>query len=481
MRKTMNVLFVIVFIGLCFAPFLGQIFGYRNVNSEKRELAALPSFMTKDGINPKYTNELDDYFTENFAFRTDLITLQAFLYQGVFQQSVSDRVIIGQDGWLFFEPTVNDYTKDNVLSDNEIYRMYRTLSIQQTYLEGLDIDCVFMVAPNKSSIYGKYMPDRYLQVEDKNNGEKLYSVCDENGFVYLDLFTLLRGNDTQLYHKLDTHWNNYGAMMVYNALLTNLQGRIPGFVYDTHQDLVPTIEQTWSGDLSGMLYPTANLLDTQYVYPIAKEYVSDRPIRSMEDLTIHTTCETGSGHILMFRDSFANALIPLLSNEFADVTYARATPYDFSQIDNDTDAVILEIAERNLPNLIKEAPRLPSYQVQLDASLTPVDIASSLIVEEESNSIRINGFAIPSGYRKDTNYDIYIRLQSGDKEYTFVTFPIMEDGYFPDDTDKANAAFSLMIQKDSLPAGQYSIQTIMYDQAGYMISQNENADVITIQ
>jgi hypothetical protein len=296
----------------------------------------------------------------------------------------------------------------------------------------------------------------------------------------VDLFTLLRENDTQLYHKLDTHWNNYGAMKVYNALLTDLKDRIPGFVYDTHQDLVPTIEQTWSGDLSGMLFPTANLLDNQYVYPIAKEYVSDRPIRSMEDLTIRTTCEQGIGHILMFRDSFANSLIPLLSNEFADITYSRATPYDYSQIEENTDAVVLEIAERNLPNMLDDAPKLPSFQILIDGAINETDMNVKTVIKEQGSTIQISGISMPSDYTKDANYDIYLQLSNGDQTYTYVTFPILDDLAFPDAEEYANAAFSLLIEKDSLPAGTYTMQTILYDQSEYFISSHTDASSVTV-
>jgi len=480
MKKVLCLIFITVFIGICFVPLAGQIFGYKNVNAEKRELAVLPKLMTPQGLNVGYTKELDDYFTDNFAFRTDLITVNAKLYAEIFAQSVSDKVIIGKDGWLFFAPTVNDYTKNHVLSDNEIYRLEKTLEIQKSTLQDGGISFIFMTAPNKSSIYGQYMPDRFLQIGTKSNAEKLFSAFDAEGFDYLNLFTALRGNDTQLYHKLDTHWNNYGAMIGYNSMLKKVTELDPAFTYDSHEGLVPTPERSWSGDLSAMLYPTSNQLDMEYIFPVAKEYKTDRPIRSMEDLTISSTCETGSENLLMFRDSFANALIPLLSNEFASVTYSRATPYDYSQLQDSTDVVVLEIAERNLPNLLLQAPLLPAAPAAFAKNITPakMDITSKVI--DSADSFRIFGLALPPEYRADKNYDIYIRLHSADGVYTFTAFPILEDGYFKEDTGKANAAFSLMINKSSLPAGKYTMEVVVRDPSGTCYGGTDDTAVITI-
>jgi len=473
MKKSIGIIFVVLFFGLCLVPSLGIFSGRTNTNSEKRTLAVMPDIITNQGINGEFTKQYDDYFTDNFAFRSDLITLDAFLYADVFGQSVSDQVIVGKDGWLFFEPAVNDYKKTDLLTDNEIYRIYRTLCIQKLYLENNGIDFIFTVAPNKESIYGAYMPDRYLVEGGLNNFEKLSALFADQNFDYVNLHEVLRSGreagSLQLYHKMDTHWNNAGAMLAFNALLTKVAALDNSFLFDSGNNLIPHKEISWYGDLSGMLYPTANLLDMQYIFDVKKKYTALRPIKSLEDLTIQTTCPTGSLDLLMFRDSFANALIPLFSNAFASVNYSRAVPYDYTQIDTGTDVVILEIAERNLSNIIKEAPIVPTRQIDLNVSLVQAGLETKVKTEDQGGFIRIAGLAILPQYSQDANYDIYIRLQTGDKTYTFETFPILEDGYFPEDEDKANAAFSMLLDKNSLPEGEYMMTAIVYDQTGYSV------------
>ena len=73
----------------------------------------------------------------------------------------------------------------------------------------------------------------------------------------------------------------------------------------------------------------------------------------MMEPEIITENETAGGRLLVYRDSFANALIPLLSGHFGHVRYTRGNdPFDFGAVATERpDAVILEIAERNIKYL----------------------------------------------------------------------------------------------------------------------------------
>ena len=479
MKKICSIIFTAVFLALCAVPLAGWIFGYQNTNAEKRTLAQMPKLIDEKGINADFTIEFDDYFTDNFAFRPDLITMHAALEDAVFSDSVSDQVIIGKDRWLFFSPTLNDYKKDEVLTDSDIYRLAKTLEIQKQALSRRGIDFIFTVAPNKASVYGQYMPDRYLQVEDKNNAEKLYALLSERSFDYVDLHSLLSGSDIQLYHKLDTHWNNTGAMIGYTAIMEQIKQAHPQFDYYEYNLEDFREERTWQGDLSGMLYPASGLLDIQHVYDVPTLYTSRRPIRSMEDMTIQTSSETGSLNVLMFRDSFANALIPLISNELASITYSRATPYDYSQISSDTDVVILEIVERNLPNMLGAAPILPSYPVSLGVQPGLEDIQTALdAAEDDGETVCISGTALPSGFSQNTNYDIYVRISSdeGEKVYPAFPLPLLEGQEKTTGID-----FCVRIEKSMMPSGAFTADIILFDQTRYIYSPLLTSSEITAE
>lgn len=467
MKKLINIIFIAVFFAICAAPLAGLVLGHKNVNAEKREMAKAPVLVSNGEFNVEFTRQFDDYFTDNFAFRPDLVTLYATLNSALFEESISEQVITGKQGWLFFVPTLNDYQKKDVLSDNEIYRIVRTLEIQRDALAAQGVGFVFAVAPNKSSIYGQYMPERYAILGEVSNAEKLYAAFEKRGFKAVDLFKMLRGSAVQVYHKLDTHWNNTGALMAYEALMASVQEQREAFVFPRYLSLPYKEEAVWSGDLSAMLYPTAGLRDIQQNYSIEKQYKTARPMLSLEDMTIDAYCETGSLDALMFRDSFANALIPVMSNAFATITYSRAVPYDYSLMDEETDIVILEIVERNIPNLLKSAPLLTAPQITLAPRSEPGEMDCIVRTEDMGERIRISGIVTPPNYQAGKNYDIFVRLAGQTADAVFVPFPILDASLFDHEQTISNQAFTMLVDKQDLPEDEYAIELIIYDGEKY--------------
>jgi hypothetical protein len=68
------------------------------------------------------------------------------------------------------------------------------------------------------------MPYYYkLRESEQNNRDGLKELLEEAGAEYCDLFELFENENEILYHKQDSHWNNKGALMVYNAVLSALE------------------------------------------------------------------------------------------------------------------------------------------------------------------------------------------------------------------------------------------------------------------
>lgn len=461
MKKVRHFLFILLYIGACTVPLFGMLLGYKNINTEKRPLAKPPVLFTAEGFNNSFPEDAEAYLSDHFAFKPQMVTADAVMKQTVFGESVNTQVIVGKDGWLFFEPTLKDYLKVSVLGDNEIYRIAKTLELQKEYLARRDVDFIFTVAPNKASVYPEQMPDRYLSVGELSNCEKLYRQLDAVSFPYLNLHSVLRSGEGQLYHKLDSHWNNLGALAAYRAIIAEVQNNSPEFSFEDYAGATYTSQKIWEGDLSQMLYPALSVKDDQMVYDIGKNYSSARPIRSPEELLINTTSEAGTADLLMFRDSFANALLPFISNSFASVIYSRAIPYQYTLLTEDTDVVLFEIVERNIVNVIQTAPILPSYTVDAIPKATESPIDLTIIIENTDNGTRVVGTAIPEHYDAGQNYDIYLKLTGDAGDFTLVTFPIYETDYLSGTEDKANAAFSARLDESSVPAGTYAVEVIV--------------------
>ncbi len=78
-------------------------------------------------------------------------------------------------------------------------------------------------------------------------------------------------------------------------------------------------------------------------------------------MIISTANDGGNKSVLMFRDSFGNALYPFAANDFEQARFSRALPYDLTDI-GAYDLVVIEIVERNIGNLLEYPPVLEAAE-----------------------------------------------------------------------------------------------------------------------
>ena len=338
-------------------PFVGQT----SANAEKRELAAFPALIEDGELNTAFFEGVGDYLADRFTFRTQLVEMQSDL-KGAFDVSSEEDVILGTDGWLYFQKTMPDYTGETYLSDYQAARLQKVGDLMAEYVKSHGATFALTVVPNKATVYPDNLP-YYYRVPDSYEVTKpdcdsptpLYvlnqALADSDWYV--DMTAALTANtDTLLYHKRDSHWNNLGARVGYDALMSAVGGNAGAYA-----DTPYRIETVWDGDLDALL--GSSYKDEQAVWQTDFTYDYTSRYRSEEDILITTECADGEGHLVMFRDSFANALLPLLAQQYATATFSRALPYalNLTAIE-EADTVIVEIVERNLTNLLAYAPKM---------------------------------------------------------------------------------------------------------------------------
>lgn len=473
MKKGICILFVIVFFGMCSAPLLGLVLGYKNINAEKRALAAKPVFWTGNGLNASYPVDAENFLSDHYAFKPQLVTADALLRGTIFGESVSEKVILGRNDRLFFSETLDDYLAIRTLSDNEIYRIVRTLEITKEALDQKGVSFVFVVAPNKASICSDDMPRRYHPTGKQNNYDRLYASLAGSDISGPDLRAILRNEKADpasveaLYLKLDSHWTDYGAMLAYRTIVSAIEESEPVLTLPRFEEIGFETRETENGDLGVMLYPASGKKDTQYFFDMPKDYRFASTFRTMEDLLIKTVNDHRKGGILMFRDSFANALIPFFSDAFLQAIYSRAIPYNYGLLTDQTDVVVFEIVERNIENILLSAPIIGSFPVEPVADASPDRIEVESFSEVTEEGVRLYGVAIPSEYDAQADYDILIRLEGADGVRDFVTFPILEPDMNEDTEDKkdysmySNVAFSARIERHLLKPGKYTVSILV--------------------
>lgn len=353
----MKKVYIIAILVMCCLPLLLMPVLGEKESAEKRALSAFPSLFEDGKFNTSFSQQLDTWITEHFSLRSEMITANNYLKATVFSSSDEDKVIVGKDDWLYFAETAPDFLGQNLLADREITDIAYTLELVNEYVTDKGGRLVFAAAPNKNTLYPGNMPAYYRRTSEKTNLDRLTEALSEKPY-FIDLRKTLSTAEEQTYHARDSHWNNIGARYGFNALLDTAGKR-----HERYEDRTYHWERVWDGDLDGMIFPKLGYKDWQAVFDIDWTYAYTSNFHSEEDVLITTENQDAEGTLLMFRDSFTNALLPFMAQNYASATFSRATPYSLYQLEETAyDTVIIEIVERNLPNLLLTAPMMPALR-----------------------------------------------------------------------------------------------------------------------
>lgn len=214
-------------------------------------------------------------------------------------------------------------------------------------------------------------------------------------------------------------------------------------------------EQVSYGDLYEMLYPLAMTPEEEVYYDRQTTFAYVGEVVSNFDPKITTVNPVKEGSLVMFRDSFGNALLPFMADAYSSAYFSRGVPYQMSEVDEkNADTVIVERAERFLPEMAQLPPIMegPECQVNVTEEDTVPAGAGAVQCEIQGNLEKITG-CIEEKYL-DIDSRIYIRLNH-DKIYE--AFPMdvsTEDGK----TD--SSGFCLYLDRSLLAADGNQIEIL---------------------
>ncbi len=93
----------------------------------------------------------------------------------LFHTSADRNVLVGKDGFLYYDLTINDYTRINQMSDENIDIVCQRLKAVQDEMEQAGIAFFFISPPSKVTIYPEYLPDRYPEPDSPSVMTRLYN------------------------------------------------------------------------------------------------------------------------------------------------------------------------------------------------------------------------------------------------------------------------------------------------------------------
>lgn len=293
---------------------------------ENRRLGALPPLPRSVEEWDTFPRRFEAFVNDHFGFRAALIHTQTDLSTALLNRLPTDQVVAGTEGWLFYagEGSLALFQRAVELDPDRLDTWRTQLAGRAEKLGSLGIGYVFAIAPDKHTIYGEYMPG-YLR-PGRNPSPHDQFMAMAHGLPVVNLRPALMAGKAshQLYMRDDTHWNARGAYVAYRELMARL-GRAPLDLSDGDFEM----RLNGPGDLARMA-----LIDRLEQVPAPRAQALPCEAREVERVNdpsgrptlIRTRCEGAQGKLVLYRDSFGDALLPFLAASFGEVVAISGTP-----------------------------------------------------------------------------------------------------------------------------------------------------------
>jgi alginate O-acetyltransferase complex protein AlgJ len=268
------------------APFAGWALRVKPPQNFQDMQAPVPWPDWKSTPVRRWPAAMEDWLNNHFPLRAVLIQAHSLVWHRWIGAPGND-VVVGQDGWLFYSGnrTIEDLRGRDPLDDAQLVRWRRTLEARRNYLRERGIIYLFVVAPNKSSIYPEKLPPLLQRQIKPGKLDQLLAYMAANSDVpILDLRPALLAAKTRhvVYWPTDSHWNGYGLNAATAAILAKLQTL--GVKFSTEEDgkWISTEERARNGDCADIiamrgLWPQP-LVPVLRVHPPADVRIASSPL-----------------------------------------------------------------------------------------------------------------------------------------------------------------------------------------------------------
>ncbi len=330
---------------------------------ENRRVEPLPVLLPSAASVRSYPGRFERYFGDNFGFRSILTWIDHWTRAVLLRASPVSTVMIGRGGWLYFLGEDGRSLDRNLrgveaVPDSEIDALRAELVRRRDYLTTLGIGYIVTIVPEKFSIYPEYLPPWVARAPRTRLDRVADLLTATPGINFVDLRPALIEAKARkrVYYMTDSHWNYLGATVAYGELMQEVQRIVPGA--PTAPPAQPAFiagADYYSGDLAAMLALPRNFREDD-VAPLAKILAdpksrcaqADSPDLNAPVQTYVYRCPNPPARTaVVYRDSMAIPLIPMLSENFARITYVSSRKLDRKLIERlHPDVVMEESVER---------------------------------------------------------------------------------------------------------------------------------------
>lgn len=290
---------------------------------ENRGLKQRVKFTIESFFEGKFTPKYEEYINDQFVFRDNWIDLKArseFLLGKV----ENNGIVYGDDEYLF-----------DKFTDIDEHRIKVNVDSINSYAKNIGFKPYVMLIPNSYNIYPERLPKNTPVINQIEEIDTIYNTLNNTNNINI---TEILNNEKEnyIYYKTDHHWTTYGAYLAYCEYIKSI-GDKPVDINNLNKISVDNFYGTYyskakpfknSGDKLDY-YEFDNIKmkieEDEYdsLYDIKKLEERDKYsvfIRGNNPLTIINNNELHNGKkLLIFKDSFANSMIPFLTQNFEEI------------------------------------------------------------------------------------------------------------------------------------------------------------------
>jgi hypothetical protein len=364
-RSPGDLIVIALFVLLLAAPAALALTGHAGfdtaflMTTEQRRPFVAPPVTSGALASGGWERDFERQLADAFPLRKYLIESYDYAKYNWLRDSSSSFVIRGRNGWLFLAADERDYLAGSP-SDTVVAHIADVYAARSRWCTQHGIAYVFLLAPNKSTIYPQFLPPGMTPAVP-SGADRLVARLRERGVRVADPRVELRdaASGGDVYSHDDTHWNDAGAYLAYRTTLAALRGVRVGDAVASGA-LRPRID-LGDGDLL-RLSGVSGLVENRwlhYDYPRRARDV-DEPLnagdRELATFARHVTVIDHSTFpkAVIFGDSFSEQVRPFFAESFRRVVNLRHILPSDPQFDTrfleheKPDVVIEQLVEREL-------------------------------------------------------------------------------------------------------------------------------------
>lgn len=323
--------------------------------TENRVLAARPEFSKEAVFSGSYTEDYDTYVTDQFVGRDKWIAVKT-VTDMLLQKKNINGVYLGDNDYLIEEHKPEDYSealeKERLALLEELVKRWKA--------DVMLVPTADNILTDKLPLYAEYYDQKvFLAKVREAVGEK----------YYIDVYSALAAHaEEDIYYRTDHHWTTLGAFYGYQAWWEHTDEETELLDIDRRENVTE--------DFLGTLHSRINLpMDSEPIqiytdtrrYPVKVTYDFEETMDSMYEesylgtknkygyflddnhafVEIQTSRPNGRS-LFVIKDSYANCMIPLLTQHFEtiyvlDLRYYNGPLFQLMEqyVTEETDVLVL--------------------------------------------------------------------------------------------------------------------------------------------